>query len=147
MPDLNFFSSRLKELRKALDKTQYQMADLIGVARPSYNRYETGKVEPSVTFMLLLRRKVPDLNLDYFVFPKAEMFISNVPKSLSAVKEGSVEYEAANVEGIDQHINAIAKRIKEATPDLEVRFRMYEGMISLLDTTLHDIERKQRNDN
>ena len=43
------FSSRLKELRKNLNLTQKQVAEVMGVMEQAYQRYEYGKKEPSIS--------------------------------------------------------------------------------------------------
>ncbi|MDG2979645.1 helix-turn-helix transcriptional regulator [Latilactobacillus curvatus] len=40
------FSVRLKELRKEMNKTQEQVAQSVGITRPAYTAYESGKRQP-----------------------------------------------------------------------------------------------------
>lgn len=140
---MNFFSERLRRLRLELDRTQYDMADLGGVSRPSYNRYEQGKAEPPCSFLINLKRNIPEMNMDYFALENAPMLISKVPSLLASAESDTHLYASVEGSGIDQRIDEIAERIRKVTPDLETRFRMYEGMLSLLDTTLQDVERKR----
>ena len=40
------FGNRLRQMRKAKGYSQQQIADLVGVHRTTYTRYESGAVEP-----------------------------------------------------------------------------------------------------
>ena len=42
---------RLRQMRKTKGYTQQQMADLVGVHRTTYTRYETGTVDPSLEIL------------------------------------------------------------------------------------------------
>ena len=48
------FGKRLREARIQQNKTQQEMADLIGVALQSYQRYEQGDREPSLSTLVTL---------------------------------------------------------------------------------------------
>ena len=48
------FGKRLRETRILRKKTQQEMADLIGVALQSYQRYEQGEREPSLSMLITL---------------------------------------------------------------------------------------------
>ena len=48
------FGKRLREARIQQNKTQQEMADLIGVALQSYQRYEQGDREPSLSMLITL---------------------------------------------------------------------------------------------
>ena len=48
------FGKRLREARIQQNKTQQEMADLIGVALQSYQRYEQGDREPSLSTLVAL---------------------------------------------------------------------------------------------
>ncbi len=45
---MKIFCERLTELRKQFNYTQRHMANLIGIAQPSYIRYEIGNSEPTL---------------------------------------------------------------------------------------------------
>ncbi len=55
---------RLRELRKANDLTQAQVAEGINCTTTAYNRYETGEREPSMETLVLLAEYF-DVSLDY----------------------------------------------------------------------------------
>ena len=47
----------LVNARKALKKTQQEMADYLGISRQAYSNYETGKREPDYeSFIMRLKR-------------------------------------------------------------------------------------------
>lgn len=63
---------RLKELRKNSGKTQMQIAEYIGVSRPSYTRYELGEREPGLEMLIKLA--------ECYNISVSELFISEVTK-------------------------------------------------------------------
>lgn len=42
------FSERLKDERKKARLTQEDVAKMLGITRPAYTQYETGKTQPSL---------------------------------------------------------------------------------------------------
>ena len=66
---------RLKQLRKALDFTQQQFADRIGIKRNSYANYETGRNTPIDAILISICREF-DVNEDWLRDGIGEMFIT-----------------------------------------------------------------------
>ena len=57
---------RLKELRQERDYSQQEMANLLGVSRVVYNRYENGKREIPLVLLVKLADEF-NTSLDYIV--------------------------------------------------------------------------------
>lgn len=66
------FSERLKVLRESLELNQTEIAELAGVSRINYNRYEAGKVVPTVPFLGALYRSTR-VNLVWLLVGEGEM--------------------------------------------------------------------------
>lgn len=47
---------RLKEKREALNLTQKQVADMVGIPYQAYQRYETGKIIPNAVLAVRISR-------------------------------------------------------------------------------------------
>lgn len=60
----DFFTQRLRELRKASGETQQQVADGLGVLRQHYQRFESGENLPSLENFIALADHF-DVSLDY----------------------------------------------------------------------------------
>ena len=58
------FIKNLKEMRKLNNLSQRQVAEYLGIAQPSYIRYENGKSEPSLENLVKLA-ELFDVSLDY----------------------------------------------------------------------------------
>lgn len=56
----------LKNLRKSMNLTQDDFAEMLGIPKPTYSHYETGRNEPS---LLILKKMADVLNcsIDYLV--------------------------------------------------------------------------------
>ena len=64
---------RLRQLRKALDITQQEFADKIGVKRNSYANYETGRNTPIDAIILSICREF-NVNEEWLRTGEGEMF-------------------------------------------------------------------------
>lgn len=64
---------RLRQLRKALDLTQQQFADRIGIKRNSYANYETGRNTPIDAILISICREF-GANEDWLRYGTGEMF-------------------------------------------------------------------------
>jgi transcriptional regulator with XRE-family HTH domain len=66
------FPDRLKNLRKNINKTQQQMADLLGISRQAYGYYENGSRQPDFESLKTLANYF-DVTIDYLLTGKKEM--------------------------------------------------------------------------
>lgn len=64
---------RLRQLRKALDLTQQQLADRIGIKRNSYANYETGRNTPIDAILVSMCREFC-VNEDWLRYGIGDMF-------------------------------------------------------------------------
>ena len=63
---MKIFQERLVEQRKLNNMTQRQMAEHLGIAQPSYIRYENGSAEPSLDALVKLA-DLFDVSVDYLL--------------------------------------------------------------------------------
>ena len=61
---MEVFGKNLIELRKLNNMTQRQVAEKLGIAQPSYIRYENGKAEPSLENLVKIA-DIFDVSIDY----------------------------------------------------------------------------------
>ena len=61
---MNKFKERLIEQRKLNKVTQRQMAEYLGIAQPSYIRYENGTAEPNIENLIKIADFF-DVSIDY----------------------------------------------------------------------------------
>ena len=67
-------NERLKKLRKALDITQQEFADRIGIKRNSFANYETGRNTPIDAIIVSICREF-DVNEEWLRTGKGDMFL------------------------------------------------------------------------
>ena len=60
----SIFAENLKEQRKLNHMTQRQVAEALGIAQPSYIRYENGTAEPTLDNLVRLA-DLFDVSIDY----------------------------------------------------------------------------------
>lgn len=60
------FGERLKQLRKASNKTQQQIADQLGISRAAYSHFENGRNEPDKDTLVNLAN-IFDVTTDYLL--------------------------------------------------------------------------------
>ena len=63
---MKIFQKNLIEQRKLNNLTQKQMADYLGIAQPSYIRYENGSAEPTLENLVKLADYF-DVSVDYLL--------------------------------------------------------------------------------
>lgn len=68
-------SERLKKLRKALDLTQQEFADRLGIKRNTVAQYEIGRNEPIDAVIISICREF-DVNEEWLRTGKGDMFLS-----------------------------------------------------------------------
>jgi len=66
----------LRMIRLALELTQEQIADILGVAGPTYNTYENDKAEIKTAHINILRKKY-NINPVFIYEGKGEMFLNH----------------------------------------------------------------------
>jgi phage repressor protein C with HTH and peptisase S24 domain len=72
------FKTRIKNLRDALDQTQAELAEKVGIPRSSLANYEKGISVPPGDFISALKI-VFNVNLDWFLTGEGEMFLASAP--------------------------------------------------------------------
>lgn len=63
---MNIFYERLKSCRKSKEKTQKQMAEILGVSERAYQHYELNDREPPLSKVIVLADYF-DVSIDYLV--------------------------------------------------------------------------------
>lgn len=89
-------NERLKQVRKAMNKTQKEFGSMLGVNRGTYASYETGRVIPNDTFIQLLC-SLFNVNEEWLRNGTAEMFIETKQTMLDELTatHGLTEKETA----------------------------------------------------
>ena len=101
---------RLKQLRRALDLTQQQFADRIGIKRNSYANYETGRNTPIDAILLSICREF-NVNENWLRSGEGEMFI------IRTRTEKITDFAADILKEEDE---SFRRRLVEALADLEI---------------------------
>ncbi|MBU9745161.1 helix-turn-helix domain-containing protein [Lachnospiraceae bacterium ASD3451] len=101
---------RLKQLRKALDFTQQQFADRIGIKRNSYANYETGRNTPIDAILISICREF-DVNEDWLRDGIGEMFITRT-------RSEKITDFAADI--LKDEEESFRRKLIEALADLDV---------------------------
>ena len=63
---MKIFQQRLQEQRKLYGYTQRQMSEFLGIAQPSYIRYENGTSEPTLENLVKIA-DIFDVSTDYLL--------------------------------------------------------------------------------
>ena len=119
---LNFFSENLVKYRKLMGYTQKELADILGINRTTYTKYETGVSEPSVGMILAIvdALKIDVNTLFYDGSPLANvgdgvMFLSGEERSmLLSLREMQDSDRQKTMSGISR---TVKKKRAEAVKD------------------------------
>jgi transcriptional regulator with XRE-family HTH domain len=122
--EVNTMYAHLKDLRESLHMTQAEFGASVGVAKSTYNNYETGIRDPKSDFWIAVASKY-DVTIDYL------MGFSDIPRPLSSTSLSSDEstlvtdYRRLDDTGKEyiRHTMAITLQAhtekKNAVPDVE----------------------------
>ena len=107
-------NKNLIRLREELGKNKNQFAEFLGLANSYISRYEQGTSEPGVKFIELLKKKIPNLDLNWLITGKGNMFISELTnkelyKENEKLKDKLEKYEYTIKETTDKLKKAIKK--------------------------------------
>ncbi len=94
---------RFRRISESLRRTQTQMAAHLGIVRPSYTRYETGKMFPGLSILHRLAKEF-DISLDWLIADKGPMFYKD---KMSAEEKTARENMAAEVKELLEHMECI----------------------------------------
>ena len=84
------YRENLKKLRKELNLSAQKLADKIGSTQVSVSNYETGKYKPSYEFLEALYKQL-NVNLNWFVSGKGEMFIKEQPADFKSTVKQAIQ--------------------------------------------------------
>jgi len=82
---------QIKRVMKANDLSATQFADEIGIQRSSVSHVLSGRNKPSLDFMLKIKLRYPELNLDWLLLGDGEMFEKENEKTEKAEEEKRIE--------------------------------------------------------
>jgi len=102
---------RLKELRKDCKVTQLQIAEYLGVSRPTYTRYENGEREPNIETIIKIA-KYFNISIDY-------LFGIESPINVDTSNPLSIGLQ---LEGMDVEIYKCAKDLSDVDKSNVLRY-------------------------
>jgi len=66
-------ANKIEKIREHMGFNKNQLAEFLGISNVYITRYEKGDNEPSGDFYRLLKKKIPNLNLNWLISEKGEM--------------------------------------------------------------------------
>jgi len=89
---------RLRKLRADKDLTQQDMADFLGITRPAYTAYESGRRQPDNESLSKLADFF-NVSVDYLL---GRTDIKNPPEPIAAHRDGEGDWTEEELEDIEQ---------------------------------------------
>jgi transcriptional regulator with XRE-family HTH domain len=68
---------RIKDLMEKKNLTSTQFSDEIGIQRSSLSHVLSGRNKPSLDFMLKVKERFPEINLDWLLLGSGKMFVED----------------------------------------------------------------------
>ena len=119
---------RIRTLRKALDLTQQEFADRIGVKRNTVGQYEIGRNDPTDTVISLICKEY-NVNEKWLRSGEGEMFIPDAKDELDALAK-KYNYSGA-IQVLIEKLVTLPPNQQEAVTDFLIEFAA--GVQSLKD--------------
>lgn len=113
-------SNRLRSLRENINKEQYYIAQILGIARNTYTQYETGNIMPTLENLCKLA-KYYNVSLDYI------LGIKNTKKPYGEIKEYNRQKFAINIKLIRTKLNYTQAEIANLFSCNRVTVACYEN--------------------
>ncbi len=92
--------SRIKKLMEVKNISSAQFADEIQVQRSSLSHVLSGRNKPSLDFMLKIKKKYPEINLDWLLLGEGSMYTENEEERETVMSEDA-EQDAPRQPEID----------------------------------------------
>ncbi|KAF0129559.1 MAG: hypothetical protein FD155_2482 [Bacteroidetes bacterium] len=78
---------RIFQVMKIKSVNAAELADMMNIKRPSLSHIMTGRNNPSLDFIVRLKETFPEISLDWLLFGKGSMTVSNESKSPQPVSK------------------------------------------------------------
>ena len=124
-------NKRIKIIRKTLKLSQKEFADTLGLTQAGYSYIESGKNNLS-SKMLIILKKVHNVNISWLEHGKGEMFIP----CKSEKKENSDESDVKN-----NTIELLAADIKRLNAERELYIKLLDSKDALIETLKQQIKK------
>ena len=114
-------SDNIRAIREKLDVTQEKLADILGVAKKTFARYENGQVTQSKTMDTILRllAKKPELIEDIAeILPYASM----PEQATMTTKISTTDYNPMELRNISTHYDLLKEMVLENSQDKELLY-------------------------
>ena len=120
---MNNFSTRLTALMESLEVSGYMLAKEIEVSDMSISKYRTGKSLPAYEFFEKLSARYPEVNLNWLIGEKGEMFldpnmkvkpvkVKEPPKDLIEAKNELISLQTKNIELLETRMKELRDELK-----------------------------------
>ncbi len=83
----------IDRIKKLLEKDQLspsQFADEINIQRSSLSHVLSGRNKPSLDFVMKIKQRFPEINLDWLIFGDGDMLIKKIESSSKINKESPI---------------------------------------------------------
>ncbi|MFK5855044.1 MAG: helix-turn-helix domain-containing protein [Bacteroidota bacterium] len=87
---------RVKKLLEIEQLSSSQFADEIKLQRSSLSHVLSGRNKPSLDFVMKIKKRFPEVNLDWLIFGKGHMFLSQQEKKVTSPPAPKPEIEFEN---------------------------------------------------
>ena len=143
-------NQRLKEIRKALNLTQKDIAKAIGLEQGSYSDLERGRVQTLSNSVQILLQEKFNVNIDYLLKGDVEMFLDTT--QFSIVEKSKPNYHATQQKQLPkshsmetQDYDELRNKIRE----LEKQIELYLSLLKSKDNEIRSKENelKSKDDN
>jgi transcriptional regulator with XRE-family HTH domain len=117
------FSTRLIALMESLEVSGYMLAKEIEVSDMSISKYRTGKSLPACEFFEKLSARYPEVNLNWLIGERGEMFldpnmkvkpakVKEPPKDLIEAKNELISLQTKNIDFLETRMEELRDELR-----------------------------------
>lgn len=101
---------RFAEILKNLGKNANSLSKELGLSQTALKKVITGEHQPSSKVLIPLLEKYPQVNSNWLLTGRGEMFLK---ETISSEKDKLIEVLEKNIEDLRKHIDSLEKQIKK----------------------------------
>ncbi len=128
-------NDRLLELSKIMNMTQVEFADLLGWSKQNAYHYFSGESKLRADHIILLKQKIPALNLNWLLLGKGEPIISIIDLAEECDPDYEIRQDVIKI--LEKQLNVLSKQLENAAAESAHHRIQVTSLTKIIDQLTH----------